>query len=47
MKSPALNTVEEKQKVMYFYYEDLGTFFSQNFVMKMFKHCRKMERLLQ
>lgn len=25
MKSPALNTVEEKKKIMYFYYEDVQT----------------------
>ena len=25
MKSPALNTVKEKKKIMYFYYKDLGT----------------------
>lgn len=25
MKSPALNTVEEKKKIVYFYYEDVQT----------------------
>lgn len=48
MKSPALNTVKEKKKIMYFYYKDLGTSPPpQNFIMKMFKHCRKIERRLQ
>lgn len=47
MKSSALNTVKEKKKIMYFYYKDLGTFSPQNFIMKMFKHCRKIERRLQ